>query len=167
MRVEAEHRAAAQLGGPFLHGADVEIAVLDRPGKVPFLERRPHRDALVERNGAAEHQRFGPAADPRAQGPDDDVGGPRLGQLDSADLAAAGLSQPERLGDSVPGARAAVLSTRLSHDGTDSEATRDLLSADWRPSFDASASSGRWRPDGTVAWGGGGTSIGVEAAATF
>ena len=35
VRVEAEDRAAAQLGRPLLHGADVEVAVLDRPRESP------------------------------------------------------------------------------------------------------------------------------------
>ncbi len=116
MRVEAEHRAATQLGGPLLHGADVQVAVLDRPRKAPFLERRPHPRALVERHGAAKHERLRAAAYPRPYSPHDDVARPRLGQAGGTDLAATGLSQPERLCDSVLGAHAAVVLACLSHD---------------------------------------------------
>ena len=47
VRVQAEDRAAAQLRRSLLHDADVEVAVLDRPGEVPLLERRPHRGVLA------------------------------------------------------------------------------------------------------------------------
>ena len=47
VRVEAEDRAAEQLRRPLLHGADVEVAVLDRPREVALLERRPHRGVLA------------------------------------------------------------------------------------------------------------------------
>ena len=41
----------------------------------------------------------------------DDVAGPRLGEPDGTDLAAPGLSEPERLGDSVLEGHAAVVLT--------------------------------------------------------
>ena len=97
VRVEAEHRAAAQLGGSLLHGADVQIAVLDRPREVPLLERSPHRGVLVRRHAAPEHQRLGAAADPRPQGAHHHVVPSRLGQRDRPDLAEARRAEPERL----------------------------------------------------------------------
>ena len=47
VRVQAEHRAAAQLRRPLLHDADIEVAVLDRPREVPFLKRCPHGVVLA------------------------------------------------------------------------------------------------------------------------
>ena len=43
VRVEAEDGAAEQVGGPVLDHADVEVAVLHRPGEVALLERGAHR----------------------------------------------------------------------------------------------------------------------------
>ncbi len=97
VRVQAEDRAAAQLRRPLLHGADVEVAVLDRPREVPLLERRPHRGVLVRRHAAPEHQRLGAAADAGPQGAHHHVVPPRLGQRDRPDLPAAGRAQPERV----------------------------------------------------------------------
>ena len=101
VRVEAEHRAAAQVGRPFLHGADVQVAVLDRPREVPFLERRPHPRVLVRRHSAAEYERLGAAADPRPYGAYDNVGRPRFGEPDRTDLSTTRRSQPERMRDPV------------------------------------------------------------------
>ena len=97
VRVQAEDRAAAQLRRSLLHGADVEVAVLDRPREVPLLKRRPHRGVLGRRHPAAEHQRLGAAADAGPQGAHQHVVPPRLGQRDRPDLAAAGRAQPERV----------------------------------------------------------------------
>ena len=97
VRVQAEDRAAAQFRRPLLHGADVEVAVLDRPRELALLERRPHRGVLARRHTAPEHQRLGAAADAGAHGAHDDVVPPRLGQRDRPDLPAAGLAQPERV----------------------------------------------------------------------
>ena len=77
VRVEAEHRPAAQLRRPLLHDADVEVAVLDRPREVPLLEGRPHRGVLVRRHAAPEHQRLGAAAHGRPQGAHHHVAPPR------------------------------------------------------------------------------------------
>ena len=97
VRVQAEDRAAAQLRRPLLDGADVEVAVLDRPREVPFLERRAHRGVLARRHAAPEHQRLGPAADAGPQRADHHVAAPRLGQRDRPDLPAPGRAQPERV----------------------------------------------------------------------
>ena len=97
VRVQAEDRAAAQLRRSLLHDADVEVAVLDRTGEVPLLERRPHRGVLARRHAAAEHQRLGAAADARPQGAHHHLIPPRLGQRDRSDLPAARRAEPERL----------------------------------------------------------------------
>ena len=97
VRVQAEDRAAAQLRRSLLDGADVEVAVLDRPREVPLLERRPHRGVLARRHAAPEDQRLGAAADAGPQGAHHHVVPARLGQRDRPDLAAAGLAQPERV----------------------------------------------------------------------
>ena len=100
MRVEAEDGAAAQLRRPLLHGADVQVAVLDRPGEVALLERCAHPRVLVRRHAAPEHQRLGAAADARPHGAHDHVVAPRLGQRHRPDLPAARRAQPERVRDS-------------------------------------------------------------------
>ena len=82
VRVEAEDRAAAQPGGAALDDADVEVAVLHRPREVALLERRAHRGVLAARDAAAEDQRLGAAADPGAQGADQDVVRPGSGSAD-------------------------------------------------------------------------------------
>ena len=97
VRVQAEDRAAAQLRRPLLHGADVEVAVLDRAGEVPLLKRRPHGGVLARRHAAAEHQRLGAAADAGPQGAHHHLVAARLGQRDRPDLADAGRAQPERV----------------------------------------------------------------------
>ena len=97
VRVQAEDRAAAQLRRPLLDGADVEVAVLDRPREVPLLERRAHRGVLARRHAAAEHQRLGAAADAGPQRADHHVVRPGLGQRDRPDLPAPGRAQPERV----------------------------------------------------------------------
>ena len=97
MRVQAEDRAAAQFRRSLLHGADVEVAVLDRPRELALLERCPHRGILARRHTAPEHQRLGAAADAGPHGAHHDVIPSRLGQRNPPDLAAARLAQPERL----------------------------------------------------------------------
>ena len=97
VRVQAEHRSAAQLRRALLHGADVEVAVLERPREVPLLKRRPHRGVLGRRHAAPEHQRLGAAADAGPQRAHHHVVAPRLGQRDRPDLPAAGRAQPERV----------------------------------------------------------------------
>ena len=97
VRVQAEDRAAAQLRRPLLDGADVEVAVLDRPREVALLERRAHRGVLARRHAAPEHQRLGAAADAGPQRADHHVAAPRLGQRDRPDLPAPGRAQPERV----------------------------------------------------------------------
>ena len=82
---------------PPLDGADVEVAVLDRPGEVAFLERRAHRGVLARRHAAPEHQRLGAAADAGPQRADHDIAPPRLGQRDRPDLTAPGRAEPERV----------------------------------------------------------------------
>ena len=47
VRVEAEHGAPQQVGGPVLDDADVEVAVLHRAREVALLERRPHHGVLA------------------------------------------------------------------------------------------------------------------------
>jgi hypothetical protein len=78
MRVQTEHRAAAQLRRPVLDGADIEVAVLDRAREVPLLEWRAHRGVLIRRHAAAEHERLGAAADAGPQRADHDIAAPRL-----------------------------------------------------------------------------------------
>jgi hypothetical protein len=96
VRVEAEHRAAAQLGRALLDGADAEVAVLHRPWEVALLERRPHHGVLAGRHAAAEHERLGAAADAGAQRPHHDVAHARLRQRRRADLADTRCAHPER-----------------------------------------------------------------------
>ena len=96
VRVQAEDRATAQLRRPLLDGADVEVAVLDRPREVAFLERRAHFRVLSRRHAASEHQRLGAAADAGPERADHHVAGPGLGQRDRTDLPAPGRTQPER-----------------------------------------------------------------------
>ena len=91
VRKQAEDRAPAQLRRPLLDGADVQVAVLDRPGEVAFLERRAWR------HPAAERQRLGAAADAGAQRADHDVAAPGLGQRDAPDLPSPGLAEPIRV----------------------------------------------------------------------
>ena len=79
MGIEAEHRATAQLRRPGFDDADVEIAVLDRPGELPVLERRPHHGVLARRHAAAKDQRLGPPAHSRTQRPDEDLARPGAG----------------------------------------------------------------------------------------
>ena len=97
VRIQAEDRAAAQLRRSLLHGADVEVAVLDRPREIPLLERRPHRRVLAGRHTATKHQCLGAAADARPQGAHHHVVPPRLGQREPADLPKARPAQPERV----------------------------------------------------------------------
>src|SRR6185437_4107513 len=99
---------------------------LDRPGKVPVLERRPHPGVLVRWDGSTEDERLGGAADPRAQTADDDVVRPPLGEADRPDLAVPRLSEPERLSDSVLEASIAGVFARRSH-RLCVEVTRDVL----------------------------------------
>ena len=94
MRVEAEHRAAAQLRRPLLDGADVEVAVLDRPREIPLLERRSHRGVLARRHTAPEHQRLGAPAHAGPQRADQHVAPPWLGQPDRPDLPTPRRAQP-------------------------------------------------------------------------
>ena len=56
---------------PPLDHADVEVAVLDRPGEVALLEGRAHGGVLALGHPAAEHQRLGAAADAGAQRADE------------------------------------------------------------------------------------------------
>ena len=49
MGEKGEHGPATQSGRAALDDADVQIAVLDRPGKVALLERRPHPLVLARR----------------------------------------------------------------------------------------------------------------------
>ncbi len=96
VREEAEDRAAAQPGGPLFDGADVEVAVLDRPREVALLERSPHRGVLTWRHTAAEHERLGAAADAGPQRAHHHVVSSGRGQRDRSDLPDAGRAQPER-----------------------------------------------------------------------
>src|SRR5690242_7054227 len=116
MRVEAEHRAAAELGGAFLHGADVEIAEFDRARKIALLERRSHPRALIRRDGTAKHECLGATTDSGQQGAHDDLVGPRRAEPDRANLAETRLSEPERLRDSVFERRTAFVLTGLCHE---------------------------------------------------
>jgi hypothetical protein len=67
MRVQAEHRAAAQGGGrgadAVLHHADADVAVLERPGEVALLEGGAHAFVFAFWHLAAEHQALAAAAD--------------------------------------------------------------------------------------------------------
>ena len=94
VRVQAEHGLAEQRRWAGLHHADVEVAVLHRPGEVTVLVRRPHPFVLVGRDRSAEDQRLGAAAHAGAEGADQDLPGPGLGDGDGADLAASG-AHPE------------------------------------------------------------------------
>ena len=80
VRVQAEDCAALKLCRSALDDAHVEVAVLDRSGKVAVLERRAHRGVLARGDAAAEHERFRAAADRRAQRLDEDVVRARIGQ---------------------------------------------------------------------------------------
>ena len=51
------------------HVTDTGVAVLDRPGKLALLKRRPHRVILRGRHLPPEYQRFRPPADARIAGP--------------------------------------------------------------------------------------------------
>ena len=95
--VQAEDSAAGQLRRSLLHGADVEVAVLDRPWEIALLEGRPHRGVLARRHTAPEHQRLGAAADAGPQGADHHVVPLRLGQRDRPDLPRARRAEPERV----------------------------------------------------------------------
>ena len=81
--------------GPVLHLADVEVAVLDGRRELADLERRPHPGVLARGHAAAEDEGLGAAADRREPGPHHDVVRPGGGQVDGADLALAGGTQPE------------------------------------------------------------------------
>ncbi len=56
VRIQAEHRSSTQLAWPLGHDADVQVAVLHRPGESAVLERRAHRVVLVGRDVAAEDE---------------------------------------------------------------------------------------------------------------
>ena len=96
MRVEAEHSPTPQSGRPLLDDPDAEVAVLDRPREVAFLEGRAHRGVLTRGYATAEDQRLGPPADAAPKCPDQDVVGPWLRQRRRTDLARAGFAQPVR-----------------------------------------------------------------------
>ena len=97
VRVQAEHRAAAQLRRSPFDGADVEVAVLDRSWEVAFLKRGAHGGVLGRGHTAPEDQRLGASADAGPHGAHQHLVGPRLGQRDRTDLPAARGAQPERL----------------------------------------------------------------------
>ena len=97
MWVETEHGAAAQRVRSLLDRADVEVAVLDRGGKVALLERRPHRAVLRLRHATAEHERFRAPADGGPQGAHHHVAWPPPGEHHRPDLPDAGRAQPERM----------------------------------------------------------------------
>lgn len=42
VRVKAEHRLALQTGWPIKHLANTGVAILNRPGEIAILKRRPH-----------------------------------------------------------------------------------------------------------------------------
>ena len=94
VRVQAEHGLAEQGRWAGLHHADVEVAVLHRPGEVTVLVRRPHPFVLVGRDRSPEDQRLGAAAHAGAEGADQDLPGAGLGDGDGPDLAASG-AHPE------------------------------------------------------------------------
>ena len=115
MRVEAEHRATAELRRPLFHVPDVQVAVLDGPREVSLLERRTHPRALRGRYATAEHQRLGAAADPGPHSADDHVVPPGLGKPDLTDLSATRGSHPECTGDPVIEGHVGILFARVSH----------------------------------------------------
>ena len=75
--IQAEDRATSQRRGTLLDHADVEVAVLHRPGQLSVLERRPHLGVLAGRHPAREDERLGPPADGRAHRADEDLVGGR------------------------------------------------------------------------------------------
>ena len=97
VRVEAEDRATAELRRSLLHDAHVEVAVLDRPRKVPLLKRCPHGEVLGRRHPAPEDQRLGASADARPQRAHHHVTLPRPRERDRPDLTAARRAEPERV----------------------------------------------------------------------
>ena len=125
VRVQAEHRAAAQLGRPLLDRADAQVAVLERPREVPLLERRPHRGVLVRRHAAPVDKRLGAAADARAHGAHHHVVAARLGQPDRPDLPVARFAQPERV------RHFSTVLARISHQV--SLGVRAKAALGWRP----------------------------------
>jgi hypothetical protein len=94
--MQAEDRAAHQRRRAGLDDADAQVAVLDGAREVTFLERRPHRQVLVERDVPTEHERLGPPADRGPQGAHPHLTGLRRFQPDRPDLGHAGFTQPER-----------------------------------------------------------------------
>ena len=93
---ETEDGAPPELVGTAVDDADVEVAVLDRAGKVTLLKRCPHHFVLALRDSATEHQSLGAAAHPGPQRAHQHLAGTRLRQLDRANLAPAGFADPER-----------------------------------------------------------------------
>jgi hypothetical protein len=102
--VQAEDGPAEEGARALLHDADAEVAVLDRTGELAVLERGAHDSVLTRRHLAAEDEGLGAAADPRDDGPDEDVVRARLPEPHRPDLAGSRCAQPEgtgRVGDGV------------------------------------------------------------------
>ena len=93
---ETEDGASPELVGTAVDDADLEVAVLHRAGEVALLKRCPHHVVLALRDSATEHQALGAAAHPGPQRAHQHVARTRLRQLDRANLAPAGVADPER-----------------------------------------------------------------------
>src|SRR5690606_15957275 len=94
---EAEDAAAAQRVRALLDDADVAVAVFDRRGEIPFLERCAHARVLARRHAAAQHERLRAAADTAEQRAHEHLVRPRCAQALAANLSAAGLRYPKSL----------------------------------------------------------------------
>ncbi|MFC5043923.1 hypothetical protein [Ornithinimicrobium kibberense] len=94
--MQAEDAQSDPVRLPVLDDADGEVAVLDRPGQVAYLERRPHplRDGLG--HAAAVHEQLGPPADGGQRRPHQRLARPRRGELLRADLAVTRRDRPVR-----------------------------------------------------------------------
>jgi hypothetical protein len=97
MRVEAVDDPAFEVSRATFDDADVEVAVLDRAGEPAVLEGGAHDVVLAGRDATAEDEGFGPAADPGADRPDEDVVRAGLGQPLLPQLPDTGGLNPEGL----------------------------------------------------------------------
>ncbi len=98
MWVKTEDSPSEQIVRARLDHPDIEVPVLDRPGKVPVLERRPHRRVQRWRHRSGEHERLRAAAYSRVQRADQHLVRPGRRQRDRADLAVARPAHPEGAG---------------------------------------------------------------------
>jgi hypothetical protein len=96
--VQAEDGAPEEGARPLLHDADAEVAVLDRTGELAVLERGAHDAVLTRRHLTAEDEGLGAAADPRDDGPDEDVVRAGLPEPHRPDLAGSRCAEPEGTG---------------------------------------------------------------------